>query len=183
VPFVVFGGMAVATWIEPRTTNDCDIVVMARRRDAARLKLALLGAGARVTSLEMRWVFERTFVRFKTEGPMLDVHLVATRHDRSAFAQAQVMVYGGQRVRIVRPEDLILYKLKAWRLRDQADIVDILTQVPNLDRGYVDSWLDAVGQDSGVPARDRWDRIRRLPAQGDLPLLMQRARSRRRTSV
>lgn len=161
VRFVLFGGMAVSTWIEPRLTHDCDIVVAARRRDAPKLKQALIAAGARVTALEMRWLFERRFVRLKTSDHKLDVHLMSSAHDRAAFAQAWPVRYGDRIVMVARPEDLVLYKLQAWRGQDQLDIRAILDQVKDLDRKYIESWLDPISKGTGLPMRQRWEEMRR----------------------
>ncbi len=157
IRFVLFGGMAVSTWVPERLTHDCDVVAWAGKRDVTRLQQALLAAGARVTALEMRWIHERRFVRLGTAaGFKLDVHLVTTPHDRAAFAQARPVEHRGRTVMVARPEDLILYKLKAWRGQDQLDIAQLLRSVRGLDREYVDSWLDAIAKRTGAPMRDRW---------------------------
>ncbi len=154
--FVLFGGMAISTWIEPRLTKDCDIVVMARKRDVSRLKEALVSAGVRVTALEMRWLFEKRWVRWKMDGHILDIHIAVMAHDRSAFSNARPVDHRGRKVMVARPENLILYKLKAWRGQDQLDCIAVVRQVKDLDWDYIDSWLDTVAKDCGQPIRDRW---------------------------
>jgi predicted nucleotidyltransferase len=155
--FVLFGGMAVSAWMRERLTRDCDIVVRAGKRDVARLKQALIAAGAHVTALEMRWIYERRFVRLNTSSThKLDVYVASTTHDRAAIAQAERVHYGGRTVRVARPEDLILYKLKAWRGQDQVDIAQLLRALKRIDRDYIESWLDDLARRTGAPMRDRW---------------------------
>lgn len=38
------------------------------------------------------------------------------------------------------PEDIIVYKLIAWRSLDQDDIAEILTTQTELDHGYIEKW-------------------------------------------
>jgi len=161
IRFMLIGGMAVSTWIEPRLTQDMDIVVAVRRRDAPRLKKSLVEAGARVTALEMRLLFERRFIRSKTSGSFLDVMIQASAHDRAATANAEKVVFDGRSVAVASPEDLILYKLQAWRLIDQDDIAKLIRGVRDLNSAYIESWLDPIARDTGAPMRDRWERARR----------------------
>lgn len=142
-------------------TDDIDIVVMARRKDAPRLKPALIAIGARVTALEMRLLFERRFVLLKIDGARLDVHVASSPHDRSAFEHAAVVDFGGMKVKVASAEDLVLYKLKAWRPLDQVDIRSLVDQVPNLSMAYIASWLDRTSDEVGADIRARWAEIRK----------------------
>ena len=160
---MLIGGMAVAMWVEPRSTDDCDMVVKVTKRYVTPLKQALIAAGARVTALEMRWLFERPWIRLKTAGPKLDLHRCLTPHDRAAFERGALVEREGMRLRIATPEDLILYKLQAWRPHDRADIHELLVQVKDQDRRYIESWLDQIARATSAPMRDRWaDSLRGL---------------------
>ncbi len=160
IDFVLIGGMAVSAWIEPRLTKDVDIVVMVRRRDAPRLKKALVEAGARVTALEMRLLYERRFIRCKTAGPYLDVKIQSSAHDRAAVANAQKVDFDGRLVDVATAEDLILYKLQAWRLHDQDDIDKLLKGVSNPNVRYIESWLDPIAKETAAPMRERWEQAK-----------------------
>ncbi|MEK7866287.1 MAG: nucleotidyl transferase AbiEii/AbiGii toxin family protein [Planctomycetota bacterium] len=164
IDFLLIGGMAMSVWVEPRLTKDCDIVVKVRKTDQARLKVGLVAAGARATSLEMRLLFERPFIRFKTTGgPILDVHRCLTAHDRSAFDHSVKLEKWGHTFRVATPEDLVLYKLQAWRPQDRIDIQSLLSQVRDLDRTYIESWLDRIRESTNEPMWDRWsDSLRGL---------------------
>ncbi|MBI2920913.1 MAG: nucleotidyl transferase AbiEii/AbiGii toxin family protein [Planctomycetes bacterium] len=156
VPFVLIGGMAVATWIRARPTDDVDIVAMARRKDAPRLKPALIEVGARVTALEMRLLFERRFVLLRIGDARLDVHVAASGHDREAWAHAVELPVGAAKVRVASVENLVLYKLIAWRQIDQRDVRDFIRKIGNLNKAYVESWLARLSEENGVDLPARW---------------------------
>lgn len=151
--------MAVSTWVRPRLTDDVDIVVMARRKDAPRLKPALIAVGARVTALEMRLLFERRFVLLRIDDVRLDVHIASSAHDKSSFEHAARVDFGGRSVRVASAEDLILYKLKAWRPIDKVYIASLLEQVKAVRMAYIESWLDRVAEETGADIRDRWKEV------------------------
>jgi len=160
VPFLVIGGLAVSAWVSPRLTDDIDIVVIAKRKDSPRLKPALLECGARVTAIEMRWLFERRFVIFRIADARLDVHVSSSAHDRAAFANAEWADFGKARVRVSGPEDLILYKLAAWRPVDRADVHSLLTGVKDIALEYIEKWLPEISKHYGVDAMTRWKEAR-----------------------
>lgn len=159
IPFYIIGGLAVSTWTEPRATQDMDVLIQARRRQAPRLKQALLAVGARVTALEIRLLMEGRFVRFKMGGPLLDVRLCASAHDRSALARATEVNYAGVSLRVASPEDLVLFKLQAWRPIDQRDLIVLIRTRRDLDVRYIETWLDPVATESGTAMRQRWRTI------------------------
>lgn len=165
VPVLLIGGLAVSSWIEPRATQDMDVIVKVKRRDAARLKRALLATGARITSLELRILLERRFVRFPMGGPTLDVRLENSTHDRDAFRRAKALTYEGRKLLVATPEDLVLYKLIAWRPVDQRDILSFLEQRKDLNRRYISSRLSGIEEETSAPMQKRWREIQ----GGDAP--------------
>lgn len=62
----------------------------------------------------------------------------------------------GLPVAVASAEDLVLYKLLAWRLQDRADIHRLLCEVRDLGHPYVESWLDRLTEESGDDLRARW---------------------------
>ncbi|MBI5365423.1 MAG: nucleotidyl transferase AbiEii/AbiGii toxin family protein [Planctomycetes bacterium] len=163
IRFVLIGGMAVATWVEPRLTRDVDIVVLVRKRESPRLKQALLEIGARVTALEMRLLFDRRFVRLKAGESQLDVHVASSALDHAALARAARVEYQGRTLLVATPEDLVLYKLVAWRPHDQVDVGRLLHETRDLDLAYIQDRLAGVSKSSGIPLGPRWEQARALP--------------------
>lgn len=160
IPYFLIGGLAVSAWVEPRATKDMDVVFRVRRKDAPRVKTALVAAGMRATSLEIRLLMEKRFVRFKTGGPLLDVKICSSAHDVAAFERSKELELDGRRLRVATPEDLVLYKLQAWRPIDQRDLLVLVADFKALDAQYVESWLDRISRDTALPLRTRWERIR-----------------------
>jgi hypothetical protein len=156
IPFMVVGGVAVSSWAEPRLTRDVDMVVLASKRDRPRLRQALIEAGARPTSTDLRVLYERRWIRLRTPGPRLDVHLAVSPHDREALRNAVVSQVGESRLPIASVEDLILYKLAAGREQNLADIDALLRSVKSVDRNYVDQWTGPLGERHDAPVAARW---------------------------
>jgi hypothetical protein len=166
IPFLVVGGVAVSMWVEPRLTRDVDVVVLVPKRHRSRLKQALIDAGARPTELEMRILFEKKWVRLTTAGPRLDVHLAASKHDREAFKNTVVTQVADRKVPLACVEDLILYKLAAGRPHDLVDVESLIRGIRDVDRGYLEARLDAIGEQYAAPVRERW-RAALLRAKGN----------------
>ena len=161
IDFILLGGMGVSVWSEPRLTKDCDIVVRVRKSSQSTLKAALVDAGARVTALEMRLLFGRPFMRLQINGTKLDVHRCLSPHDRAAFENSVGVQFEGRTVRVASAEDLVLYKLQAWRPQDRLDITKLLADVKGVKRAYIESWLDPIRSATNHPMWDRWtDAIR-----------------------
>ena len=50
IPFMVVGGVALAAWVEPRLTDDVDLIVSWPKKHQSILKEALIAVGAKPTS-------------------------------------------------------------------------------------------------------------------------------------
>ena len=46
---------------------------------------------------------------------------------------------------MITPEDLVLFKLVAWRPKDQGHLIDLLLVVGPLDDTYLATWADRLG--------------------------------------
>lgn len=154
---MVVGGVAVSTWATPRLTRDVDIIVLASKKERSRLRQAFVDAGARPTSTDLRLLYEKKWVRLKTAGPRLDVHLAASAHDRVALKQAVIAQVERSRLPLATVEDLILYKLAAGRDQDLADIDTLVREVKALNRAYIARWAGPVGESHEAPVRERWE--------------------------
>lgn len=82
--------------------------------------------------------------------------IASSRHDRAAIEHREPVTFKGRRLRVAAAEDLVLYKPRAWREQDRIDIRRLLTGVSDLDRTYIESWLDPITEDTGEPVRERW---------------------------
>ena len=139
----VIGGLAVAVWGEPRLTRDVDFKVLARRKDVERL-LKELGPGFQPAHDEALEFARQNGILFVIgpEGVRVDLLLADTYFDEAVIARAvEAEIQPGVLVRLCTPEDLIIYKLMSLRPRDQADALSVVQRLPDLDRAYIEEWL------------------------------------------
>jgi Nucleotidyl transferase of unknown function (DUF2204) len=79
--------------------------------------------------------------------------------ERDALDRATVVDFGGVRIRVAAPEDLVVYKAVAWRERDRADIERLLARHAgriDLDRvrSLVREFADALDEPERLAAFD-----------------------------
>lgn len=128
-PSMIIGGIAVIARGVPRLTRDIDAVVAGAGTDLG----ALLGA------LEARKIRPRIpdalafaresqvlLLRHEPTGVDLDLSLAWLPFEEEALAAAEEITLQRARVRLARPEDLVVYKALAWRPQDRQDIERLL---------------------------------------------------------
>ncbi len=142
---IVIGGVAVASWGEPRVTRDVDLKIQLARQDADRL-LKLLTTG--YTSLlpdPNETLRKQALIFIQDElGTRLDLLLADTPYDEAAIQRGrEVEIEPGVHIRVCSPEDLIIYKLVSTRARDHEDANSVIIRQGNaLDDRYVIGWLE-----------------------------------------
>ena len=141
---IVIGGVAVATWGEPRVTRDVDFKIQLTRQDADRL-LEILAPGFKMLLPNPGEALRKQGLIFiqDTFGTRLDLLLADTPYDASAINRGrQYEIQPGMIIRVCRPEDLIIYKLISTRLRDHEDAESVIRrQGKALDDAYIVQWL------------------------------------------
>jgi predicted nucleotidyltransferase len=146
VPFVVVGGLAAAFQGEPRATNDVDFMVTV---DTARVwsfaeeaKQAGFDVDPHLADLHWRMNgFVRLWLGPPGEQVAVDLMACATEFLREAAWRAQPALLMGRRVPVASPEDLILFKLAAYRDKDVPDITAIFQRhEERIDREYLRKW-------------------------------------------
>jgi hypothetical protein len=122
----------------PRFTTDLDALAEHDDRLVDRLRTA--GYDVDVVADEG----ERPHLLRCHRGPeSIDILLPTIEYQQTALARA--------RDHVLSPEDVIIHKLIAWRLRDRDDIRSILEAGVPLDHDYLSQWIDAWQVD------DRWN--------------------------
>ena len=127
---MVIGGVAVIAHGIPRLTVDIDATLAARGVDLDVLNAAFFrhGITPRITDAiafaRQRHVFLGVHER---SGTPVDVSLAWLPFEETALLNAEICDYAGVRIRIPRPEDLLIYKLIASRPRDIDDAEGLLT--------------------------------------------------------
>lgn len=148
IEYAVMGGFAVRAHGVPRPTYDIDLTIALERERLPELfdKLRALDF-AIPEPYESGWVDcvkELPLLKLKRfiRGAGLDVDLfLAEPKFLSETMKRRTSVDAeGQLLWVVSPEDLVLLKLLAGRLRDLGDVADVLFMQGKLDENYMRRW-------------------------------------------
>ena len=143
--YFVYGGIAVAVWGNPRETIGVDAVVCIADEEAPVLIQVLETAGFACSAKAKATFTIDGWLRFVYRGRHADVALGRTPFDRSALSRRQRVKLFGSEVWIVSAEDLILYKLVAYRYKDLGDAEAVLVrQRGRLDLDYLRRWATEI---------------------------------------
>jgi len=129
----IIGGHAVNAWVEPRVTNDVDVLIHADPATVERVRAVLVSASFRLTREHGgQQPSGPDFLRFVgPDGSVLELQAAKTEFQRAVIARSS----GNPPV--ASAEDLLILKLIANRTKDQQDIRNLLT-VPALDWRYLE---------------------------------------------
>jgi predicted nucleotidyltransferase len=147
--FAVVGALARNAWAPPRATTDIDLAVAASPDVLLAIQAALLPLGyARVR--EQRADANDPLpdiVIFRSDQAVprqVDLLVTKTAFEVQALGRALAVDVSGATVRVVTPEDLVVYKLIAGRPRDRDDVRAVArTQARMgrpLDWSHVERW-------------------------------------------
>ena len=129
-PSMLIGGIAVILSGVPRETVDVDATILGKGSDIDAIVVALARHGI-VPRIENAISFarERHVLLLIHEPTQVTMELTFgwLPFEEEALARAREIEVEGGRVRVARPEDLIVYKAAAWRDRDKSDIERLLT--------------------------------------------------------
>ncbi len=181
IPFVVIGGIAAALQGEPRGTEDVDLMVTLPSSQVYRFAERAREAGWDIEPehAETQWLFSG-FVRFwlGPKGNQVAADLMASNSDylKEVAWRAQPARFCGLKIPVATAEDMLIFKLAAWRAKDLVAIRGILVRRKNdLDLAYVRKWvawfsakhptfremperLDALLEDKPLPPLVPWSR-------------------------
>lgn len=129
VPWMLLGGVAVIASGVARTTLDVDATLSGQRTDLDGL-LATLARHAIEPRLSDALEFARRrqvlLARHTPSGVEVDVSLAWLPFEEQALAASHSQQFGDVRVRVPRPDDLLVFKLVAARPRDLDDAEKLL---------------------------------------------------------
>lgn len=160
---VIIGGIAASLLGSPRFTADLDAVILASADDIPRLlkEAALRGLESRITDSEGFARKNRVLLlRHTTSGTDIDLSLGILPFEIEMVKRSWVFDSGNILIRLPTPEDLIIMKAVAHRPKDLADIQAIAANHPDLDKKWIQNWVDQFGEALDSP--DLWNEIRRL---------------------
>lgn len=157
VAYFAYGGVAVGVWGDPRETQDVDAVVVIGEQETSVVLDALARAGFECPANHRRLFPVDGWARLEFRGRYGDLALGRTAFDESAFARRRRATIYGLPIWVASAEDLVLYKLVAYRYKDLADAEAVLTrQKSALDLPYLRHWAGEIAAHTGkfeVPAR------------------------------
>ena len=136
VPYMVIGGIANLVWGEPRATLDVDASVLVEKEAWPELITALRRAFRVIPKHPRSFLQDTHVLPVETEdGVRIDLLWARLPYEHQAIARAATEEIAGQRVRVCRPEDLIIHKIVADRPKDRDDVRAIVRrQHHRLDR-------------------------------------------------
>jgi hypothetical protein len=147
-----------------RATHDIDVNVFVPAREGARVLAVLSGLGADAANPGLLRLIERDGqVRVRWHGTPIDLFFAYDALHRSSLERRRAVDFLGDRIHVLSPEDLILYKATFDRPKDWQDIAGILfAGAEPLDLDYCRRWLERI---DGPEGRRR-ARLERLVASG-----------------
>ncbi len=144
--YALMGGVATQALAIPTATFDVDMTI--QEESVSGALAALASAGFEIPE-EHRKGFRDTLegmgkVRViwpEPERPVeVDIFIVTTPFQRASFERRQRAALTGRSVWVFTPEDIVLYKLLAWRPKDRGSVQDLLIANPQVDLDYLRAW-------------------------------------------
>lgn len=139
VPYMIIGGIANLVWGEPRTTLDVDAAVLVDEAEWPDLIQALRHAFHVLPKAPMAFLRDTHVLPVETQhGVRIDLVWARLPYEHKAIARATTEVFAGHRIRVCRPEDLVIHKIISERPKDREDVRAIIRQQRSrLDRRYL----------------------------------------------
>ena len=154
--FCVIGGIAVLRWGESRLTRDVDLALLTGFGNEDDYILPLLGAGYKGRIPDVVEFARRNRVLLLTgpTGIFIDVSLAALPFEAQAIERATPFEFApGYSLRTCSAEDLIVFKLFAFRSLDLADAESVAARNgKTLDWTYVLKNLAPLAEAKNDPA-------------------------------
>ncbi len=128
-PSLIIGGIAVIALGVPRATVDIDATLSASAVNLDRL-LEIgrrFGLSPRIDdALAFARAQQVVLLRHDASGIPIDISLASLPFEEEAIRSGVNRDFAGVRIRVARPEDLVIYKLVAFRPRDIDDAEALL---------------------------------------------------------
>lgn len=148
--WMFIGAVSVAAWGRVRATTDADFAVSLDFTSAAQLDRAMGKAGIEKESgpVEIpakRLVLSKYWAPYPGGGLGIDV-FYATGYDTGRFLKEALgrktrVKFQGKSYFTTTPEDLVLFKVHAYRARDLDDVATVLERrFADLDWKYIQHW-------------------------------------------
>jgi len=151
--WMIIGAIPVAAWGQARATTDADFAASLDFADADRLDQAAAAQGLRKEKGPIE-IPQKRLILSKYWDPATSIGIdvffstgyVTGDFQRKALERKKQVTFDQRAYPIVSPEDLILYKVLAYRQKDLDDVGTVLErQFRHLDWTYVRTWAEKLG--------------------------------------
>jgi hypothetical protein len=151
LPMAVIGGVALSAWNHVRYTRDADLLIGVDESRLEELYAAVGKAGfwprhsPPVIQIDDQKLMQLKFTPPGRPSPFqVDLLFAGSEYQKTALARRATKRIPGldHPVQVLRPEDLILFKLLAGRVIDRADAAMLLRENrPEIDMVYLGDWI------------------------------------------
>jgi hypothetical protein len=156
VPYMLIGGVANLVWGEPRATFDIDVSVLIEEADWTSFLADIKRFFHVLPAKPVAFLRDTHVLPIQTpEGIRIDIVWARLPYEHKAIARATVEEFANQRVRVCRPEDLIIHKMLADRPKDREDIRGVIRrQRQRLDQRYLRDTVRSISK--ALSRSDLW---------------------------
>ena len=122
IPYMLIGGIANLVWGEPRATLDVDVSVLAEEPEWPPLLDELTQTFRIIPKHPLVFLRDTHVLPIETDdGVRIDLVWARLSYEHKAIARATSQDVLGVRMRVCRPEDLIIMKIVSERPKDRED--------------------------------------------------------------
>lgn len=148
ISYALIGAFALAVWGRVRATHDLDFLILVDETNLESLGNKMVEAGMEIDQAWQDWnpMLRGTVLRLQCEDVPVDLLRPRDTHDLETFRRRRKKLMERRYYWFVSPEDCILQKLKAGRLRDFEDVATIIERSrADLDHKYLHRWAGRLG--------------------------------------
>ncbi len=160
---VIIGGVATSILGAPRYTADLDAMFLLSLEDVPRLlsEASKQGIEPRIADpIDFARKSRVLLLRHISSGTDIDLSLGVLPFEIEMVERSNMVAIGASQLRLPTPEDLIIMKAIAHRLKDLEDIRAIVNSHPDVDRGRIRFWVEQFGEALDLPGL--WGEIAKL---------------------
>jgi hypothetical protein len=162
IPHAAYGGLALAVYGEPRETRDADFAVAGADCEATKAALRSAGLDVSLTFEGVRFGGNRISRFALVQGSDLTtidlVEPLEPTYASEALNRAVSGTLRSQPVRVLAPEDFVVFKLLSTRDRDLEDARSVIAALDDaLDTGLIQQCVARLA--STVPEHDLTGRL------------------------
>jgi hypothetical protein len=168
--YAIGGAIALGFWASPRSTMDVDVTLFLPPADVTGCLRLLQEIGCTfLADKSRRLLSEHGYCQVEFGGGRIDVFLPLIPFYEEARKRRRVVEFGDQRVMVWDAETLCVFKLMFFRLKDLADVEEILRiQGAQLDPDWVRRQILGIYGERD-PRVARWDELAQSTAEGAGP--------------